>query len=263
MMYLPESSSHGIQSTAREPLSETQNLDARRSVPEVQQSSSGLDTFDRFSQTAEVLDMNSEDDRIDEDDPKYMFSSEEGKLQDNDKIQRPENSRSLLYLPESSSLSTQYAAQDQPGKSNSLNAKSSSPNTQTAHLIASSVELTRDIHVDDIHGRVSSEPEATSRHLYQFLEYNGMMTTPKTTIDINNYVKWRQGWTMIIVNGLSMKTIAFEHIGSHMLRKPEAEYALIADGHVERYMRRHLKAKRSVEVVQDIEQAHLNKKNKT
>jgi hypothetical protein len=78
-----------------------------------------------------------------------------------------------------------------------------------------------------------AEKSSNSPRIYNFLEFNGMRTSRKTTPDIDSYLQHRRGWKGLVIRNGIAKTIRFEHIAQRMSQ--EGDYALVKMPHVESF----------------------------
>jgi hypothetical protein len=79
---------------------------------------------------------------------------------------------------------------------------------------------------------------------FVFEEYNGMTKKKKSNFNMEEYLKEREGWTMMALRHDALKTIRFEHIVDHM-RRPDQEagerkYFLIARHYAEHFRTKHV-----------------------
>jgi hypothetical protein len=59
---------------------------------------------------------------------------------------------------------------------------------------------------------------------FVFEEYNGMTKKKKSIFNMEEYLKQREGWTMMVLRHDVLKTIRFRHIVDHM-RRPDRDAA--------------------------------------
>jgi hypothetical protein len=86
--------------------------------------------------------------------------------------------------------------------------------------------------------------------VFVFEEYNSMTKKKKLTLNMEDYLKEREGWTMMVLKRDVLKTIRFEHIVDHMRRANEEagerKYFLIARHYTEQFRTRYINSLRPV-----------------
>ncbi|KAH8797843.1 hypothetical protein F5884DRAFT_148922 [Xylogone sp. PMI_703] len=96
-----------------------------------------------------------------------------------------------------------------------------------------------------------SFPSLTSvpPRIYTFTECNSMLRLSKSVRDMNQYLRHREGWTMVVTKGHGAKTVRFPYIAERMDNKISGEnFILIKPSYVEQFLSTYCWSKRKIEL---------------